>query len=305
MHLHRAVWDFIGLSIGCLAAVATGCDVFQEPTATVQRVQSVEFREGMSLDVESRNGSVSVTYGSREDGVQIEADIRCGGETLEQAERRAESSTIVAEYNDAASVLRIQPAFPAELRNPDGASLRIRLPSCGYVGVVTSNDPIAVKGENDVRADSVTATTSNAPVAVELVDGTTTIQTSNGPVTARHIAGQLTVDTSNAPIIVANAAGELQLETSNGPIEIELSDSQSGPIVADTSNSPIRVEFGSGFTRCIGFDTSNSSTKINDPNNRITERKVEKSDGFIVVGDNPAATSRLDTSNSPIVIDID
>lgn len=278
-----------------------GCDLafHREFVASTERTGSIAYRADAPVVVQSRNGRVRVTSGGVIDAVEVDAILRCGGIDQEEADERASLCQLTIDYLDDGA-LRIQPAFPDQLRNGDGADLEVRVPPGCSVQVTSANGLIEAIAEDDNSFRDLTATTSNAPIHANSVIGNVTLTSSNGKIKARRVGGVVTARTSNAPIEVEDVEQGLTLTTDNGAIRLTLVDAQSGPITAATSNAPIVARVGNGFAGRVTLDTSNARVVAEDESgNRFTENKLKKTGGYVVVG-KEGETSRLKTSNGKI-----
>jgi RNA polymerase sigma factor (sigma-70 family) len=159
--------------------------------------------------------------------------------------------------------------------------------------------------------------TSNGPVTISGVTGEIKVQTSNGKIDVKGSKAKLELKTSNGAIRVDGGAEQLNLHTSNGKITIQ---SGKGTVTAHTSNGGI--EFSGTLTDGgHSFTTSNGSIKVTLPADARFRVDAQTSHGKIQtdfaiaesekkgktrlhtsVGDNPAVSIKLHTSNGSIGI---
>jgi RNA polymerase sigma factor (sigma-70 family) len=245
------------------------------------------------LMVETFNGSITVTTAEK------------GGVTAKVVK------TVQAATEEAAK---------EDLKNVDvqmtqeGDTVRITAKSEGMH--LHTNRAVAV--ELQVPAGSkLDLRTSNGAIKATGPTGDATLHTSNGKIELKGGKGKLNLKTSNGAITAEGAAGSLDLKTSNGAINIK---SDKATVSAHTSNGKIR------FTGTLSegkheFRTSNGSIGLTLPANAgfqvdahtshgkvTTEFKInvsgssKKSSLKGTVGENPATTIQLHTSNGNIDI---
>lgn len=304
LRVRPSTWWGCGL-LGSLTLIV-GCGFpfnFQGHRASKEVSHTIEFQADTMLTVNSRNGAIIIRAEPDATEVRIEASITCGGSSEEIAQQRVEVAEILAKYKDETG-LTIEPVFPDKLLSGDSASITVITPAANGIQARSSNGPVTVEGVDDSFTAELVVQTSNASVTVSHHQGPAKIDTTNGPVQVADIDGGVIVDTSNSSVTANSVTGKLQIESSNGPVRIQLRGDQSGPIIADTSNSPVSVTLGDGFQGKIVVDTSNARVRLEDPSDRVTENKLEKKSGFIVVG-NDTNVSHLDTSNAPIKVTLD
>jgi DUF4097 and DUF4098 domain-containing protein YvlB len=159
--------------------------------------------------------------------------------------------------------------------------------------------------------------TSNGKVTITAPVGDAKVRTSNGKIELKGGKGKLELKTSNGSITADGSAGTLDLRTSNGAISVK---STQASVTARTSNGAIH------FTGALAdgehaFHTTNGSIHLSLPANaqfrvegHTTHGKATSEFQFKdgdsakktnlkgMVGDNPAATIKLHTSNGNIEI---
>jgi hypothetical protein len=280
-----------------LSAVATalgGCVAFPNFTATSKSHDVHPHIAGSPLVVDTRNGSIDIVADSTVSDVQIDATLRCGGDSQAEADDHL-SKAIVSIVRDSSNTLTVKAILPEDDRGRHGASFVIRLPDASGVNANTSNGRITVAG----LGGELIADTSNGSVKVTNHDGPVHIDTSNGGVSAQAIAGDLTVDTSNGSVDVSQIKGKVRIETSNGSISMKLDPAQTGPIHLDTSNGSIVASVGPAFAGVVKLDTSNGGISVRDTKGVIRSQTVDKSSGMLTLGSG-GETSIIDTSNGRI-----
>jgi hypothetical protein len=291
-HLMRHITSSILLTLTALWL--GGCVIYSGHTATKTMSQTTEHFPGAALVVDTQNGSIQIIADSSVKDVQIDATIRCGGETQAEAEQHlTESSLSVA--RDTSRRLTIRPVLPPDDRGRHGASFVIRLPDADGVTATTSNGRIVVTG----LSGELIADTSNGSVVIADHDGPVHIDTSNGHVSAERVSGALTVDTSNGSVTATDVSGPVRIGTSNGSITMKLGPSQPGPLHLDTSNGSVSATVGAAFAGVVKLDTSNGGITVKDSKGRITSQSIDKSDGVLTIGSG-GETSIIDTSNGRI-----
>src|SRR5262249_47320254 len=147
--------------------------------------------------------------------------------------------------------------------------------------------------------------------------GETKVRTSNGKVEMKGGKGKLDLRTSNGGISAEGGSGKLELRTSNGRISIK---STQASVNAHTANGAIHFS-GALAEGEHSFHTTNGSIEVTLPANSrfrveahtthgkaTSQFEIKDGDGATktslkgTVGDNPAATIKLNTTNGNIEI---
>jgi DUF4097 and DUF4098 domain-containing protein YvlB len=251
---------------------------------------------GAPIVVETQNGSIEFIADSAVSDVQIDATLRCGGESQEKADELLTLASISVQ-RDTSRTLTIKAILPEDHRGRHGASFVIRLPDADGVSAKTSNGKIVANG----LAGELIADTSNGSIVIADHDGSVRIDTSNGSVKAERIAGSLTVDTSNGNVEAMDVGGPVKIDTSNGSIAMKLDPKHNGPLHLDSSNGSISATVGTKFAGVMKLDTSNGSITVKDTAGRITSQVIEKSSGHLTIGEG-GESSIIDTSNGRIEV---
>jgi DUF4097 and DUF4098 domain-containing protein YvlB len=159
--------------------------------------------------------------------------------------------------------------------------------------------------------------TSNGSVKLTGGSGKVTIHTSNGSVHVTGATGELHLTTSNGPITVAGARGRVDLKTVNGSIDLQV---EKGMVTAHTANGEVRLR-GTLADGEHTLNTSNGRIVLTLPPTAQFRVDASTSNGAITtefgaspkakpggahlkttVGDNPAVSLTLHTSNGRIQI---
>jgi RNA polymerase sigma factor (sigma-70 family) len=194
----------------------------------------------------------------------------------------------------------------------DGDTVRITAKSEGQHP--TTNRAAAVELQVPPGA-TLELKTSNGKVAISAPTGDAKVRTSNGQIEVKGTKGNLDLKTSNGAINADGTAGTLALRTSNGRISVK---STQASVTAHTSNGSIH------FTGALAdgdhsFHTSNGSIDLTLPSNArfrvdahtthgkaTSQFQIKDGDGTKktslkgTVGDNPATTIKLHTTNGNI-----
>lgn len=247
------------------ALVLSSCGL---STVSQKRRMTLAHVPGSAIEVESRNGSVTIRRVSGGD-VAIEAEIRAVDE-----QRLDEAEIIATRKED--GTLYLTARWPGGRKSNEGCSYVIDLPDVGDVRVKNGNGRIEVEGSQ----------------------GTLALHTSNGKIKVRrHSGGPIEARTSNGKIDLSGALSRVHARSSNGRIEV---DGCTGPIDLETSNGKIEVRLAPGFTGSIAMQTSNGRCKVKREDG-VTEKSIHKRSGTVTFGQGPP--SRLKTSNGSIEIE--
>jgi DUF4097 and DUF4098 domain-containing protein YvlB len=291
-----------GVFAAFLAAgtLLTGCNI-SGMVAKESRSKTIS-SENLSnhIEIDSKNGSIAVLCQPGISEAQIEVDIVCRGDTQEEANSRLAATELVIQNDD--GKLKIYPKFPEPLKNGDGASIRLAIPSAENLVLKTSNGAVDVDGSLSQVTGKVEVQTSNGSIKVRSAQSVN-LESSNGAVTLEKISGDVNSTTSNASTVLTGIGGKIDVLTSNGSITAKLGNGQFGPIQARTSNSSIKLEVGSDFFGKVEVETSNARVGLKDPAGRVTENGLKKSSGTVTIGSG-GGDSALTTSNGAVDISV-
>ncbi|MHC5028442.1 MAG: DUF4097 family beta strand repeat-containing protein [Planctomycetota bacterium] len=260
------------------AALLPGCVSNHRVSRT--EVLQADHEAGTAINVHSRNGAITVVADAKREDIRIESRLTCTGGSVKQAEERLAAARVIVERRDDRT-LSVRAAFPDGGRSGDGAVFTIRMPEAVNATLRTSNGRIRANG----LSGELSATTSNGPVVVEDHDGPADVHTSNGR------------------IEVTGHKGAANLNTSNGAVQVRLHADSPGPLTVRSSNGSIRAAVGPAFGGTIDCDTSNGRIHV-DGSDRARIIHINRSDGYLVVGEDETPRSRLDTSNGSITIEL-
>jgi DUF4097 and DUF4098 domain-containing protein YvlB len=220
------------------------------------RVQTVAIAAPATLDVETSNGSIAVTGGSRRD-VSIQARIMAQAETMTEARSISDDIKIIT---DGGTIRAEGPRTTG--RRSWWVSYRIETPERQNVSLGSSNGSVTLTGLNGVlRAD-----------------------TSNGSVHANDLSGDVKVTTSNGSLQVSLSGSTwvgagLEATTSNGSLRVDMPRDYSAHLIAQTANGGLNIDrpvtmqgrIGRQIDTTIGkggptirFHTSNGSLNIRE-----------------------------------------
>ena len=255
----------VATTLTLLSVILSGCGWVN--TVSQRRRITVAHIPGTPIEVEAKNGSVTIRRGSGSE-VMIEAEIRAVDEV------RLDEAEVLVVRRDVGT-LHISATWPGGRRSNEGCAYTITMPDIADVVARSSNGRITVEGAQG----SVDAKTSNGKIKIEQHTGAVEARTSNGRVKIDGALTSVYARSSNGKIEVAGATGPIDLETSNGKIEVELAPDFRGTIGARTSNGRVKLD------RQLG----------------VTARSIKKRSGTVSFGEGPQ--SRLKTSNGSIVIE--
>ncbi len=215
---------------------------------------NVPHQAGKPIDVQSRNGAVSVVSDPSATDVSIEAVV------YSKDQSRLEAINVKAE-RDGEGTLRVGVEWPGgKPKSNEGCSFKIRVPDARGVNINTSNGAVTLEGlDGDAVAD-----TSNGSIRVERQGGSLRADTSNGKITVVGVAGNVVADTSNGSVSIEDVAGSVTADSSNGRVSITLAPSSPGPVTIDTSNGSVEVICGPAFAGDVTMDTSNGSITLTE-----------------------------------------
>jgi hypothetical protein len=209
-----------------------------------------------TLKVDTSNGSIAVTGGSRRD-IGIQAKVMAQAETL------TEARSIVADVKITTDGGQIQADGPRMVgRRGWWVSYRIETPTRQNVDLGSSNGSVTLTG----------------------LDGVLRAGTSNGSVHATDLSGDVKVTTSNGSLQISLngstwVGAGLEATTSNGSLRVDMPRDYSAHLVAHTGNGGLSIDrpvtmqgrIGREIDTTIGrggptvrFHTNNGSLVIRD-----------------------------------------
>lgn len=182
-------------------------------------VETVTIASPSTLDVETSNGSIAVTGGTRRD-VSIQARVMAQAESASEAKSIADDVKIIT---DGGTVRAEGPRTNGRGRSW-WVSYRIETPTRQNVNLGSSNGSVTLSGLNGVlRAD-----------------------TSNGSVHADDLSGDVKVTTSNGSLqVTLNGStwvgAGLEATTSNGSLRVDMPRDYSARLIARSSNGSMNI----------------------------------------------------------------
>ena len=156
---------------------------------------------------------------------------------------------------------------------------------------------------NAPASGAVSVETTNGPVHVEQITGSTTARAINGPIKLLDVSGNASARAVNGPVAYEGHGGTVELHTDNGPIKVRLAGDRwgSGSLTATAQNGPLAVDVPRGFQSGVRISSSNHSPwKCSGCDNG---RKTWDNDSrSIEIGSGPVAVT-LSTVNGPVAVD--
>src|SRR5262249_50428786 len=108
---------------------------------------------------------------------------------------------------------------------------------------------------------NVEVETTNGPVHVERITGSTTARAVNGPIGLLDDSGHATANAVHGPVASEGHDGVVELHTENGPIKVRLAGDRwsSGSLTASAQNGPVKVDVPRGYHSGVRISSSNYS----------------------------------------------
>jgi hypothetical protein len=153
------------------------------------------------------------------------------------------------------------------------------------------------------EASNVQVETTNGPVHVEHITGSTVAHAVNGPIRFLDVSGRATAKAINGPIAFDGRDGVVELHTENGPIKVSLSGDRwgSGSLKATAQNGPVKVVVPRGFQSGVKVSSSNVSPwKCEGCDSG--KRDWNDSSRSIEFGSGPIAVT-VSTVNGPVAVE--
>src|SRR4051812_16509953 len=156
---------------------------------------------------------------------------------------------------------------------------------------------------NAPATGNVEIDTTNGPVHVERMTGSTAARAANGPIRLLEVSGHATARAVNGPVAYDGHEGTVELHTENGPIKVSLTGDRwsAGSLTATAQNGPVQVAVPRDFHSGVRISSSNFSpwkcegcaSGKRDWNDR--SRSIE-------IGSGPVAVT-VSTVNGPVAVD--
>jgi Putative adhesin len=266
------------LCLPLLAIFLTGCDeidlgnIGSSDRYREDFHHSFPLNAGGSVRLDNFNGSVEIS-GWDKNTVDID------GTKYANTEYRLKEMKI--EFVPSVNSINIRTVPPLDRHGNAGARYTIHVPRhTELAGIVTSNGPIRV----DTIEGSTHLRTSNGAVHATRLLGPLEVQTSNGSIEVSEVTGDTTLRSSNGTIRADIRKGGFGARTSNGSITVRLMEPDSSPVRLESSNG--HIELTMNAAREVHASTSNSSITVRMPASA-------------------GATVNAHTSNSSITCDFD
>ena len=150
---------------------------------------------------------------------------------------------------------------------------------------------------------NVEVETTNGPVHVEQIAGSTRAHAVNGPIHLLNVSGRATAKAINGPVAYEGHDGTIDLHTENGPIKVSLSGDRwgSGSLTASAQNGPVKVVVPRGFQSGVKVSSSNFSPWKCE-GCESGKRDWNDSSRSIEFGSGPIAVT-VSTVNGPVAVE--
>jgi hypothetical protein len=153
------------------------------------------------------------------------------------------------------------------------------------------------------EAGNVEVETTNGPVHVERITGSTNARAVNGPIRLLEVSGHATAKAINGPVAYEGHDGVVDLHTENGPIKVSLAGDRwsSGSLTASAQNGPVKVEVPREFHSGVRITSSNFSPWKCE-GCASGKREWDDRSRSIELGSGPVAVT-VSTVNGPVAVD--
>lgn len=150
---------------------------------------------------------------------------------------------------------------------------------------------------------NVEVETTNGPVHVERIAGSTKAHAINGPIRLHEVSGHATAKAVNGPVAYDGHDGVIELHTENGPIKVSLSGDRwsSGSLTASAQNGPVKVDVPRDFHSGVRVSSSNFSP-WKCAGCGSGKKDWDERSRSIELGDGPIAVT-VSTVNGPVAVE--
>jgi DUF4097 and DUF4098 domain-containing protein YvlB len=289
----RCVRSILIVSLVTAVPTLSGCSLANLFTAEEEVEESFDVAGVPQVVVNTFNGQIDVTTGS---GDTVLATVTKRGSGSSQEAADADLDNIEVDMSREGNKIRITArSRDQKIMGNRGARVKLEVPTGSVLDLHTTNGKVTAIGEmGDVAVHSsngaiqvkgskgkLNLDTSNGSITAEGGQGRADLNTSNGSIECKAKEALVTAHTSNGNIRFAGtlAAGDHSLESSNGRIVLTLPADARFRLDAQTSNGKVSNAFSLSKTEAVS-------------KNRVRG----------TIGENPAATVKLHTSNGHIEI---
>ena len=273
---------FIYITLAVTTAMcffSTGC----VPLVQYERTQQISatMQPGQSFYAKTHNGEISVTGSPDGSLCQLTAKITGKADTLENAQKVAESIDVKLQPSKDGLNVVIEKPFDLPTKY-FSVALTATIPDHANLELITHNGQVDVL---NITGDSK-ITTHNGQVLLTDVTGTTKAHTHNGTVIAQNIKGATTLDTHNGPVVCTEITGDMQVKTHNGAVTVIYS-SSAPPVCsvsAVTHNGAVNFTAPPEFSAAVEASTHNGTVSSRLPITVVGEVSKKNMKGTIGTG---------------------
>jgi hypothetical protein len=150
---------------------------------------------------------------------------------------------------------------------------------------------------------SIELESTNGPLQVAHVTGSTTARAKNGPIKLLDVSGRVSAKAENGPIAYDGASGTVELATENGPLAVRLAVDKwaDGTLTASAQNGPVKLQVPPAFASGVRVRSSQHSP-WNCRGCGNARRTWDDGSRSIEFGSGPVAVT-LSTVNGPVAVD--
>jgi len=287
-----------------LSVVAAGCTFEMKgvplPEHNSERTISRSFpvQEGLVVELENLAGRITLAGAGRGDQISVEAVVKAGADSAEEAARLAESLEL--SFDEAHRRLIISAVYP--LDSHDHYFLPAEEETHGIAHLFgSSKSTMRYQGKRVTVMNRPTAGSVMlyADITLTLPDGVNAeVENGVGKVEVEGVRGELILSSKSGGIEVASGAGDLELGTLSGDILVT---EHEGNVGADTGSGDIEIF---GVRGDVWADTGSGDVTVRDMDG--TSLTADTGSGNIelesVSGSILADTGSGDVSGSDIVL---
>ena len=216
-------------------------------TATINETFAVD--PGGTLDLQARNGSITVTGGDRSE-VVVEETIRFDGAS------RSEVNEFLQEHPTSYKVTN----GTVRIHGPEGNG-------GGWSWWGDSSDNVQYSYVVQVpRRFSTKLQTSGGSLSISNLEGEVQGQTAGGSVTTERITGDVQVQTAGGSLTLREIEGRVQGETAGGSVEVT---AVTGPVNVRTAGGSIRI---ASVDDSVSAETAGGSIHVDGVQGGLTAR---------------------------------
>ncbi len=223
---------------------------------------AAEFDNGQSLEVDWRNGEITVTIDATATQLSVNGEKFAYSSTQAAADEGLPNIevTLAPSVTDP-NTYTLDFSAPTGGGVIYGASAEIIIPVGATLVIDTQSGDVVVNG----NTGNTTVSVANGGVNISQTSGDTDASTQNGVIAITSLDGNITAQSQNGSIALESAGGNVAASTQNGSIGLIANPDPNGTVEATTENGSVTIQVPSTFAASLALTVqAGSITLVND-----------------------------------------